>query len=171
MNTAIKADMVSEEARETVLKSMKTINRYARDVLKRHTVHACTDVTGFGLGGHAPEMAEGSEKTLVIDSHGAADYSGWRTEYASMGFIPGGAYRNGNLQGKSAMLSWKDHSEESSENFWLEKTRCGAVENETDRSETIINEAELAAREDIVFDTQTSGGLLLSIDLGCGQGN
>ena len=41
---------------------------------------------------------------------------------------------------------------------------CGAVENETGRSETIINEAELAAREDIVFDPQTSGGLLLSID-------
>jgi len=36
--------------------------------------------------------------------------------------------------------------------------------NETGRSETIINEAELAAREDIVFDPQTSGGLLLSID-------
>ena len=38
------------------------------------------------------------------------------------------------------------------------------MENETGRSETIINEAELAAREDIVFDPQTSGGLLLSID-------
>ena len=65
------------------------------------------------------------------------------------------------------MLLWdlflKNHSEESSENFWLEKTRCGAVKNETDRSETIINESELAAREDIVFDPQTSGGLLLSI--------
>ena len=47
---------------------------------------------------------------------------------------------------------------------WLEKTRCGALENETDRSETIINESELATREDIVFDPQTSGGLLLSID-------
>ena len=46
------------------------------------------------------------------------------------------------------------------------------MENETGRSETIINEAELAAREDIVFDPQTSGGLLLSIDSqDAGKGN
>ena len=82
----------------------------------------------------------------------------------SMIVIPAGAYRNREFAGEECEFSWKDHSEESSENFWLEKTRCGAVENETDRSETIINEAELAAREDIVFDPQTSGGLLLSID-------
>ena len=38
------------------------------------------------------------------------------------------------------------------------------MENETGRSETIINEAELAAREDIVFDPQTSGGLLIAVE-------
>ena len=81
-----------------------------------------------------------------------------------MGFIPAGAYRNREFAGGECEFSWKNHSGESSENFWLEKTRCEAVENETGRSETIINEAELAAREDIVFDPQTSGGLLLSID-------
>ena len=80
-----------------------------------------------------------------------------------MGFIPAGAYRNREFAGGECEFSWKNHSGESSENFWLEKTRCEAVENETGRSETIINEAELAAREDIVFDPQTSGGLLLSI--------
>ena len=85
-------------------------------------------------------------------------------DYASMGFIPAGAYRNREFAGEECEFSWKNHSEEGSENFWLEKTRCGAVENETGRSETIINESELAAREDIVFDPQTSGGLLLSID-------
>lgn len=78
----------------------------------------------------------------------------------------------GNLQGESASFPWKNHSGESSENFWLEKTRCEAVENETGRSETIINEAELAAREDIVFDPQTSGGASPEYRFsGCGQGN
>ena len=75
VNTAIKADMVSEEAREATLKSMKTLNRYARDVLKRHTVHACTDVTGFGLGGHGTEMADGSKKYTCDRYKSASDPS------------------------------------------------------------------------------------------------
>ena len=58
VNTAIKADLVSEEAREAALRSMKTLNKYAAEILKKYTIHACTDVTGFGLGGHGTEMAE-----------------------------------------------------------------------------------------------------------------
>ena len=108
-------------------------------------------------------MAKGSGKTLCI-SLGSLPIMKGALDYASMGFIPAGAYRNREFAGGECEFSWKNHSGESSENFWLEKTRCGAVENETGRSETIINEAELAVREDIVFDPQTSGGLLLSID-------
>ena len=43
INTAIKADLVSERAREAVLKSMKTLNKYACEILKKYTIHACTD--------------------------------------------------------------------------------------------------------------------------------
>ena len=127
VNTAIKADMVSEEAREAALKSMKTLNRYARDVLKRHTVHACTDVTGFGLGGHGTEMADGSKKTLVIDTK-ALPILPDVEEYASMGLIPGGAYRNREFAAKSGYISTAE--------LW---------------------------REDLVFDPQTSGGLLAAV--------
>lgn len=127
VNTAIKADMVSEEAREASLKSMKTINRYARDVLKRHTVHACTDVTGFGLGGHATEMAVASDRTIVIDTEKLPVLPDVE-EFASMGLIPGGAYRN---------------------REFAEKTGVKSV-------------AELW-REDLVFDPQTSGGLLAAV--------
>lgn len=127
VNTAIKADMVSEEAREAALKSMKTLNRYARDVLKRHTVHACTDVTGFGLGGHATEMAVASDRTIVIDTEKLPVLPDVE-EFASMGLIPGGAYRN---------------------REFAEKTGVKSV-------------AELW-REDLVFDPQTSGGLLAAV--------
>ena len=127
VNTAIKADMVSEEAREAALKSMKTLNRYARDVLKRHTVHACTDVTGFGLGGHGTEMADGSKKTLVIDTK-ALPILPDVEEYASMGLIPGGAYRNREFAAKFGYISTAE--------LW---------------------------REDLVFDPQTSGGLLAAV--------
>ena len=104
VNTAIKADMVSEEAREASLKSMKTINRYARDVLKRHTVHACTDVTGFGLGGHATEMAVASDRTIVIDTEKLPVLPDVE-EFASMGLIPGGAYRNREFAEKTGVKS------------------------------------------------------------------
>ena len=163
LSTAVKGEMASEEETAYAASVMATLNRYARDKVADLQIHACTDVTGFGLAGHALEMAKGSGKTLCI-SLGSLPIMKGALDYASMGFIPAGAYRNREFAGEECEFSWKDHSEESSENFWLEKTRCGALENETDRSETIINESELATREDIVFDPQTSGGLLLSID-------
>ena len=128
--------------------------RSARDKVADLQIHACTDVTGFGLAGHALEMAKGSGKTLCI-SLGSLPIMKGALDYASMGFIPVGAYRNREFAGGECEFSWKNHSGESSENFWLEKTRCEAVENETGRSETIINEAELAAREDIVLDRKS----------------
>ena len=127
VNTAIKADLVSEEAREAALRSMKTLNKYAAEILKKYTVHACTDVTGFGLGGHGTEMAEGSQKTLVIDTRFLPVLPDVE-EYASMGLIPGGAYRNREFAGKAGY--------ESSAELW---------------------------REDLVFDPQTSGGLLAAV--------
>ena len=103
INTAIKADLVSERAREAVLKSMKTLNKYACEILKKYTIHACTDVTGFGLGGHGTEMAAGSDKTLVIDSQALPIFPDVE-EYASMGLIPGGAYRNREFAAKTGVL-------------------------------------------------------------------
>ena len=127
INTAIKAELVSEEARDAALKSMKTLNRSARDILKKYTVHACTDVTGFGLGGHGTEMAEGSNKTIVINTKVLPILPDVE-EYASMGLIPGGAYRNREFAAKAGY--------DSTAELW---------------------------REDLVFDPQTSGGLLAAV--------
>lgn len=127
INTAIKADMASERAREAALASMKTLNKGARDVLKKYQIHACTDVTGFGLGGHGTEMAEGSNKTLVIHTEQLPVLPNVE-EYASMGLIPGGAYRNRNFAGKSGYTS-----------------------------------TAVLWKEDLVFDPQTSGGLLAAV--------
>ena len=127
INTAIKADMASERAREAALASMKTLNKGARDVLKKYQIHACTDVTGFGLGGHGTEMAEGSNKTLVIHTAQLPVLPNVE-EYASMGLIPGGAYRNRNFAGKSGYTS-----------------------------------TAVLWKEDLVFDPQTSGGLLAAV--------
>lgn len=58
---------VSKEALDACLATITTLNKTAAEVLGGFTVHAATDVTGFGLGGHGLEMAEGSGVALRID--------------------------------------------------------------------------------------------------------
>ena len=68
--TAIKFGRVSEEVASSAIASMCRLNRAAAEALGRlpaGALHACTDVTGFGLVGHATEMAKGSGVTLAID--------------------------------------------------------------------------------------------------------
>jgi selenide, water dikinase len=107
---------------------MVTLNKYAGEIVVQHEIHACTDITGFGLMGHAYEMAEGSKVSLRIFKD-RIPYIEEAKEYAQMGFVPGGTYRNRSyLEGKFEM---RDVPE------WL---------------------------SDLIFDPQTSGGLLVSCD-------
>lgn len=93
INTAVKADMASEEAREEVVRVMTSLNKKAKQIIERYDVHGCTDVTGFGLAGHGAEMAEGSNVTLEIF---AKDLPVQKEAFslAQMGLIPEGAYKN-----------------------------------------------------------------------------
>lgn len=93
VNTAVKADMASERAKEEVIQVMTTLNQKAKRVIERYPVHACTDVTGFGLAGHSVEMAEGSHVTLEIFM-GQVPVQEEALEYARMGLVPAGMYRN-----------------------------------------------------------------------------
>ncbi len=126
--TAIKAGL-SEGGKDNVaVKSMLTLNDKAVDPMQRANVNSCTDVTGFGLLGHAVEMANGSNAEMTIFKDKVQLMEGTR-EYAEQGLIPGGGYDN------------KD-------NF------IGDVEVGKN-----IDDIEV----DILFDPQTSGGLLISV--------
>ena len=61
LTTAQKAEMLSAEGRALAEELMTTLNKSARDAMVKYRVHACTDVTGFGLLGHSYEMAQGSD--------------------------------------------------------------------------------------------------------------
>lgn len=67
VQSAVRVGLASEEATAAALASMCHLNKYAAEKLAAYPVHACTDVTGFGLLGHASEMA-GTEQTLIIDT-------------------------------------------------------------------------------------------------------
>ena len=94
LTTALKAGFLEDKALERqIYGQMAELNRTARDIMVKYPVHSCTDVTGFALLGHGYEMASGSGCTLHIDT-GGVPYIKEALEFAGMGLIPAGAYRN-----------------------------------------------------------------------------
>jgi selenide,water dikinase len=75
------------------VESMTTLNRAVCEAMLDYDVHACTDVTGFGLIGHAREMALGSNVTLSIGVDAIRFLPGAR-DYARQGAVPGGQKNN-----------------------------------------------------------------------------
>ena len=128
VNTAIKADMVSEQLSEKVTRLMAALNRDAARIMADFNVSACTDVTGFGLLGHLAEMVNGSGCSAMIFS-GQVPVSPEAEDFAAMGLIPAGAYKNREF--REQMITF---------------------------AETVPR-----TRQDLLFDPQTSGGLLISV--------
>lgn len=93
INTAIKGGLVSGQLSEKVINSMAQLNRYAAEAMDGFSVNACTDITGFGLAGHLSEMVVGSGVGVRIDSKSLPLFPE-ALEFASMGLIPAGAYKN-----------------------------------------------------------------------------
>jgi len=129
INTAIKGGLASPDTIETVTRLMATLNRDAARVMEPYPVNACTDITGFGLIGHLAEMVTGTGLGIRIDSAAIPVIPETR-DFAAMGLIPAGAYRN--------------------REFREQMTR---VMPSVDR-----------ALVDILYDPQTSGGLLISVE-------
>ena len=128
LTTANKAELASPEAMERAYGLMTTLNKAARDAMVRYRVHACTDVTGFGLMGHLLEMTQGSDVEAHL-SVGDIDLIPEALELAKMGLLPEGMYRN----------------------------RCYA------EAHVDAGAVELAV-QDVLYDPQTSGGLLMAVD-------
>jgi selenide,water dikinase len=93
LSTAQKAEMLSPEGEALAYRLMTTLNKSARDAMVKYRVHACTDVTGFGLLGHACEMAQGSDVDLEFRV-GDIDLIPEAASLAQMGILPAGMYRN-----------------------------------------------------------------------------
>ncbi|NOZ24138.1 MAG: selenide, water dikinase SelD [Planctomycetes bacterium] len=123
-----RAEMAEPSAVQTALDVMTTLNKAASEVVLRVGANSCTDVTGFGLIGHAVEMAEGSGAGLVIDS-ASVPVIDTATMLADMGLMPEGSHANRSVFGDRVTMS-KDVPQ---------------------------------GLQDVLFDAQTSGGLLISV--------
>jgi len=128
INTAIKANMADADAVAAVTEQMTMLNNKASEIMQEIGVHACTDVTGFGLLGHACEMIQSGEVGLEID-HTTLPIFPKAIEFAQMGLIPAGTYRNRDF--RSAMVNFASGVPD-----WI---------------------------SDVLFDPQTSGGLIISV--------
>jgi selenide, water dikinase len=91
--TALKRGVAAAEHVKTSIESMLALNRRACEEMLRYDVHGCTDVTGFGLLGHAREMAAASGVTLEIAVDSVPFLPG-AVECARLGAIPGGLKNN-----------------------------------------------------------------------------
>ncbi len=100
LNTAIKADLLSTEAINEAVATMAYLNKDAAAAARKVGVVGCTDITGFGLLGHALELAEASGVSLEIWA-GEIPILNESIRLAKEGIIPGGAYHNaGFIKGK-----------------------------------------------------------------------
>ena len=93
LTTSIKKDQLSPEETTRLTTVMSTLNKTAAEIMSSYDVHACTDVTGFGLLGHASEMAKGSQLGLIIHQADVPMLPRVR-ELAENGFVPGGTKNN-----------------------------------------------------------------------------
>jgi selenide,water dikinase len=93
ISTALKRGKASKESVDEAVRSMSTLNAAASTVMRRFPVHACSDVTGFGLLGHALGMASGSSVTLVIEA-AKMPLLPRAPRLAEKGYLTGGCKRN-----------------------------------------------------------------------------
>ncbi len=93
LTTAIKKDMLDDKMIDQVASILSQLNMKASLAMREYDVSACTDVTGFGLGGHAYEMSGSGDRTLMFE-YDKLPILAEAFKKAAMGIVPGGSYNN-----------------------------------------------------------------------------
>src|SRR5699024_11127502 len=93
LTTALKQDLLTEKQASDVTDVMRTLNKAAAEIAQQYDAHAVTDVTGFGLLGHAYEMAHSSDLSFVIENDSVPLLERTK-ELAQKRVIPGGSKAN-----------------------------------------------------------------------------
>lgn len=128
MSTALKVRLVSEDDFNEVSQSMTGLNKTAAGLMIELGAHACTDVTGFGLVGHASHLVQDGEIGIELDFASLPVFTG-AFDFSEKSVIPGGLGRNRDFY--APLVEFKGRIPEY--------------------------------RQDILFDPQTSGGLLIAL--------
>nr|WP_272493755.1 selenide, water dikinase SelD [Helicobacter colisuis] len=92
LTTALKADMLDSKVELKISQIMATLNQKATKIASKYTIHACTDITGYGLLGHLYEMT--NPKISIKLYSNQIPLLQEAIEFAKMGIIPGGSHSN-----------------------------------------------------------------------------
>jgi selenide,water dikinase len=103
MSAALKKDALGAAGYARMIESTTRLNTPGPELAELAGVHALTDVTGFGLAGHALEMARGARCELVIDWAAVPLHEGVRA-LAAQGFVTGASGRNWAGYGRDVVL-------------------------------------------------------------------
>ncbi len=93
LSTALKRGLVDDNVRQKLTDIMSSLNKTAAELMMKYEVHACTDVTGFGLMGHLKEMSQGSKRDVIINFD-KLPFIEKAKDMAAAGIIPGGTFNN-----------------------------------------------------------------------------
>lgn len=93
ISTALKAGMADASDVAAITRIMESLNKTASEIICTVGVHACTDITGFGLIGHSLEVARASNKAICLNAARIPVLNN-ALEYAARGLVPGGAHNN-----------------------------------------------------------------------------
>jgi len=93
LTTALKRGLLNSEEEEKLVSIMSGLNKTASEMMQLYDVHACTDVTGFGLAGHLREMSQASQCDVTINA-AKVPVIDQALNLAAAGIIPGGTYNN-----------------------------------------------------------------------------
>lgn len=124
VNTAIKGNLASGDITRNVTAIMAALNRTAARVMRGYPVHACTDITGFGLLGHVAEMMQGTglgvklfvERLPIIDV---------ALGFAAMGMVPGGTHNNRSF--RSSMVDLAEGVEPAMQDILFDPQTSGGL--------------------------------------------
>lgn len=123
--TAFKRDRLSTDYYAAAVRWMSELNAATARAMLKYEVHAATDITGFGLAGHACKMAEGSGVTLRFEESDLPLLPG-ALEMCSAGMIPGGGKRNREFFGPHVRIS-EEVADEIAEIFFDPQTSGGLL--------------------------------------------
>jgi len=137
--TAIKRDLLTDDQIARVSKVMAQLNKRAAEIMNKYTVHAVTDITGFGLLGHAYEMALGSGVGMVIDSQKVPVLEG-TYELAEKGIVPGGT--RANAQWLKDVVTYADHVDEIMRTILCDAVTSGGllISVKGEEAQTLLDE-------------------------------
>lgn len=144
LTTALKKGLISELELEEAVKSMRTLNKGAAIAMERVGVHACTDITGFGLIGHVYELASGSGMKVKIDSSKVPLFHK-TMKLIEEKAVPGGA--RSNMEHFSKWVSVKEHVSKNLKTALYDPQTSGGllIAVAKDKVDLLINELQAQA--------------------------